>query len=93
MNTNTLCDCLSYGLTTTTTTLMLRTRKEKIPLLQNSIKKPNFNVVFTKEEILNTAKFSQMYHPRVGLIMKKSGFETYFIIGPTLIFMIEPTLP
>ena len=38
----------------------------------------------------STAKFSQMYHPRVGLIMKKSGFETYFIIGPTLIFMIEP---
>ena len=73
---------------------MLRTRKEKrkIPLLQNSIKKTNFNVVFTKEEILTTAKFSQMY-PRVGLIMKKSGFETYFIIGPTLIFMIEPTLP
>ena len=51
--------------------------------------------MFTKEEIpnLTTAKFPQMYHPRMGLIMKKSGFETYFIIGPTLIFMIEPTLP
>ena len=72
---------------------MLRTRKEKrkIPLLQNSIKN-RISMLCSPKKKFSTAKFSQMY-PRVGLIMKKSGFETYFIIGPTLIFMIEPTLP